>query len=90
MTNNQQTDDAAHAYLVADMISHAVGQLLQRGWPLDVVLSGVHAYVIAEMATTYGRGPTVLMCTMAAAQVQAMPSGQADVTLAAAPPAGRA
>jgi len=89
MTNDQETDDAAHADLVADMMSHAVGQLVQRGWPLDVVLAGVHAFVISEMATTFGRGATAKICTMAAAQVQAMPS-LADVTLAAAPPAGRA
>lgn len=79
---------------MAEQAADMVGAMLLRlhsetGLPLECVLAGAHAEVIAMMTTALGGPMTAHCCELAAERVRDLPSLDA-VSLAFAEAAGRA
>lgn len=81
---------------MADQAARMIGAMLRRlhretGFPMDCILAGAHAEVVAMMAASFGGSMTALCCEQAAERVRGLPPlGDTGDTLAFAEPAGRA
>lgn len=79
---------------LAEQAAEKIGAMLLRlhretGWPMDCILAGAHAQLIAVMAMNLGGPMTALCCERAAERVRNLPSLD-TVSLAFSEPAGRA
>lgn len=83
-TRNEMAEQAAELIGAAILRIHR-----ETGMPMECVLAGAHAEVVALMTSLVGGPMTAHCCEMAAAKVRCLPSANA-MRLASAAPAGSA